>query len=352
MSLLGSFLTQLTTGDQVRDYQHAARTFVDSLYRLGPKFQSLFHVYIDIDPEMIAPISDKNNALARSLTSENLVEIGLLAKTVALPKYSVQTKVYNAYNRKNIAQERINYDPVRITFHDDSANTVRDFWQRYYSFHYRDSDYPESVYTARHKYESRQQSAWGFSPLSTGTGTTSYIKSIRIYSLHQKNFSSYILINPVIKEFAHGEHRQGEYELLEHSMTIEYETVLYESGPVSQGNVQGWNIVHYDNTPSPLTSLGGGTRSILGPGGAIETVQDAVTNLQSGNFAAAGLGIARAAQNWKNTDIKAVASSEFAELSKNILRGQNTQATVFAPTSSAIKDGLSRAVTSINPLNR
>lgn len=345
MSLLGSFLTQIETGDDMRDYQHAARTFVDSLYRLGPKSTALFHVFIDVDQAFVTGISDINNALAKSLTSQGLAEIGLMAKTVNLPKFSVQTKVYNAYNRKNIIQERINYDPVAITFHDDSANTIRDFWQRYYSYHYRDSDHQESVFSSAHKYSERQKTNWGFSPLAgPGAGTPNYIKSIRIYSLHQKSFSSYVLLNPMIKEFAHGEHQQGNYDLLEHSMTIEYEAVIYESGPVNNNTVRGFNMVHYDNTPSPLTSLVRGTTSFLGPGGAVETIQDAVTNLQSGNFIAAGVGLYRGAGNWKNTDLKAVAGSEFKTLAKNVISGRNTQSSVFLPTANAIKEGLLKAI--------
>jgi hypothetical protein len=332
------FLRQLAEGDQIRDYQHAARTFVDSLYRLSPKSGALFHVFIELNPAVAK--RDPQNANSN-------YELGLMAKTAQLPKFTIQNKVLNSYNRKNIVQERINYDPISITFHDDSANVVRNFWNGYYSYYYRDADHSQSLYNQEYKYDIRQEQNWGFSPKNTGAGAPNYINAIRIYSLHQKSFSSYILFRPTIQAFQHGDHTQGEYTPLEHSMTVAYEAVQYEYGPVSRGTVMGFNIMHYDNTPSPLSSLGGGTTSILGPGGLVEGVADSVTNLQNGNYGASLLGSLRTFNNFKNTNLKTVAGAELAQTATNILRGQNTQSTIFVPTASSVQDGISKAVQSI-----
>lgn len=329
-----AFAQQLGTGDNVKDYQHAARTFVDGLYRLAPKYQSLFHVFIDL-----------NSAVAQS-DQNSQIEIGLMAKNVTLPKYTVQNKIYNAYNRKTINQERINYDPVTMVFHDDSQNIVRDFWYKYYQHHYRDSDHQLSIYEQDHKYKQRQEQNWGFSP-NVGGRSENYINAIRIYSLHQKQFSSYILIRPTITSFQHGEHTAGEYAPMEHTMQVAYEAVQYETGPVSRGTVQGFSEIHYDQTPSPLTSIGGGTRSILGPGGLVEGVGDIATNLQSGNLLGAALGAFRTSKNFKGADLKAIAKGEFEQTAKDILRGQNSQSSIFVPTQASIKEGLAKAVTSV-----
>jgi hypothetical protein len=329
-----SFAQQLGRGDNVKDYQHAARTFVDGLYRLAPKYQSLFHVFIDLNTTVAQ--TDQNSQ----------IEIGLMAKNVTLPKYTVQNKIYNAYNRKTINQERINYDPVTMVFHDDSQNVVRDFWYKYYQHHYRDSDHQLSIYEQDHKYKQRQEQNWGFSPRTLSFGKAeNYISAIRIYSLHQKQFSSYILIRPTITSFQHGEHTAGEYAPMEHTMQVAYEAVQYETGPVSQGTVQGFNVIHYDNTPSPLTSIGGGTRSILGPGGLVEGVGDIATNLQSGNLLGAALGAFRTSKNFKGADLRAIAKGEFEQTAKDILRGQNTQSSIFVPTQASIKEGLAKAIT-------
>ena len=236
---------------------------------------------------------------------------------------------------------------VNITFHDDSSNVIRNFWQGYYAYYYRDSDHSPEIYNQDYKYQTRQKQEWGFSPKFTGAGTPHYINSIRIYSLHQKSFSSYVLFRPTIQSFQHGQHTQGEYTPLENSMTIAYEAVQYEYGPVSKGTVMGFNVMHYDNTASPLTSLGGGTTSILGPGGLVEGVGSAVTNLENGNYGAALIGSLRTFNNFKNTNLTTVAGAELTQTAMNILRGQNSQSTIFAPTASSIQDGLSKATNSI-----
>lgn len=330
------FLSQLAAGDQIKDYQHAARTFVDGLYRLSPKIGTMYHVFIDLNP-MVAQ-TDQNSQ----------IEIGLLAKNVALPKFSIQTKTLNAYNRKNIVQERVNYDPISFTFHDDSSDIVRDFWYGYYSYYYRDSDHEESLFHQDHKYKPRQEQNWGFTPASSSsTNTPAYINTIRIYSLHQKYFSSYALIRPTITAFGHGQHTAGEYEPMEHQMTVAYEAVRYETGAVTAGTVQGWNVMHYDNTPSPLNSIGGGTTSILGPGGLVQGIDSTITNLANGNYVQAALGAARTANNFKNTNIRNVAGAELATLGRNILRGQNPLSPIFVPTAGQINQGISKAINAI-----
>ena len=75
------FLKQVGTGDEIHDWQHASRTFIDSLYRLSPKIGTVYHVFMDLNP-MVAQI-DQNSQ----------IEIGMMAKSVALPKFSISTKL-------------------------------------------------------------------------------------------------------------------------------------------------------------------------------------------------------------------------------------------------------------------
>lgn len=331
-SFWNGFLNQIATGDSMKDYQHAARTFVDGLYRLGPKSTALFHVFIDLNPQIYQ--QDPGNP-------NSLYEMGLLAKTATLPKFTIQNKVMNAYNRKNIVQERIQYDPVTLTFHDDSSNIIRRLWEGYYSYYYRDGDHNEPLYHQIHKYKTRQTPNWGFSPLSTDA--PNYINAIRIYSLHQKSFSSYILINPTITQFQHGLHTQGEYNTLEHAMTVSYEAIQYESGPVSQGTVKGFNVLHYDNSPSPLSALGGGTQSILGPGGMVQGAGSLIENLRRGNFGAAAVGAARLGKTLGGVNLKTVGTAELTQIARDIIRGQG-QNSIFVPTVASVKDGFSKSV--------
>lgn len=264
----------------MRDYRHAARIFVDNNYRLSPKYGFLFYVEFDFNP-LITSISN--------LTAQ---EMGMIVKSVNLPKFTVDVKQHNAYNRKNYVQNSIKYDPVQITFHDDQADNVRTFWYDYYSFYYRDPDYADSTYTAPHKYQSRPSFDWGYSPRATvgynnanGNQPYQYIQAIRIYSMYQKNFSEYELINPIITGFKHGDHTNSEGQgLLEHQMTVQFETVKYYSGYVTPNTVGGFVDLHYDNTNSPLTPSEGADIIDNGMGGytrATDKTTDLAVNAET-----------------------------------------------------------------------
>ena len=259
---INKFLQSSADGTTLRDYRHAARIFTDDNYRLSPKYGFLFYVEFDFNPL----ISNVSNTAAQ--------ELGMIVKSCSLPKFTVDTKVHNAYNRKNIVTNKINYDPVSIVFHDDQADNVRNFWYDYYSYFFRDSDYADVTYQGIHKYQSRPSFDWGYSPRpgpaynnSQAYQYVQYIQGIRIYSLYQKNFSEYQLVNPVITSFSHGSHAQGGAETLEHSMSIQFETVKYLTGYTTPNTVGGYVDLHYDNTPSPLTPAEGTNLVDNGMGG-------------------------------------------------------------------------------------
>jgi hypothetical protein len=263
----------------IRDYRHAARIFTDNNFRLSPKHGFLFYVEFDFNP------------LITNISNISAQEMGMIVKTVSLPKYTIQVKEHNAYNRKNLVQNALKYDPVSITFHDDQADTIKNFWYDYYSYFYRDPDYADSTYSAPHKYQSRASFDWGYSPKAAvgynnanGNQPYQYIQAIRIYSLYQKNFSEYELINPIITSFKHGEHTNNDTQtLLQHEMTVQFETVKYYSGYVTQNTVGGFVDLHYDNTPSPLTPAQG-TNLIDNGNGGFTVASDRIVDLASINM--------------------------------------------------------------------
>lgn len=329
----GDVLQSIAPNQNIRDFQHASRTFVDSLYRLSPKLSNLYHVFIDV------------NQNVTSTDQLSQIETGLMAKSISLPKFNMQSKVYNAYNRKMVQQERVTYDPVNITFHDDSADIVRLFWQQYFSYYYRDSDYlgNEQTYNYDSKYKQRQQQMWGYSPLNDDKNQ-SYINAIRVYSLHQKRFSSYYLIRPMITSFQHGQHEAGAYTPLEHQMTVQFESVLYETGPVSNGTVMGFDEVHYDNTPSPLRNAGA----------AIGSVQGVIKGIQNGDLGSIIHGGINAVNILTGSDIqlKQAPALDLSSIGNSILKGKNPFGSVFAPTSASVQQGIRRASGGNGSLNR
>ena len=321
MSAIDDVLSGLSRGVNVRDFQHANKIFVSDAYALAPKYAYLFHVAFDI-----------NSALSRLPTTEK-IQMGQLVKSVSLPKYLIDTKTLNAYNRPNIVQNKIKYQDVTITFHDDSADVIRDFWYDYMSHYYRDSDYSQSMYKQNTKYNERQTENWGYLPAKYGShgAVERILDSIRIYSLHQKRFTEYVLVNPTITSFNHGQHDYSQTTgLLENTMTVTYETVLYNYGTVKIGsNPANFATLNYDRAPSPLTPLGGGTDSILGPGGLLSAATGIGESMQrtnedgsaNPNWLGAGLTAFKTVNRFKNQNILGMAGAELRNIGQGILSG-------------------------------
>jgi len=331
---LNSFLKEVFTGDNIKDYSHASKAFRSDTFRLSPKYAFLYFVRITLD------VSVSN------LPDGRRQEIGVLCKSVGLPKFSFDTKTLNAYNRNNIVQTKIKYDPIEFKFHDDTDNVIRDFWYDYYSYYYRDSDHMPADYNQPHKYSQRTPDYWGYSPNEivndSGGGTSSsgnIIKEISIFSFHQKRFSEYVLYNPTITAFRHGEHSAaGDTGTMEHSMTVAYEAVKYRKGFVTKNNFADM-LLHYDNSPSPLSPAGGGTASILGPGGALNTADEVIADLAAGNFGAALFKGGRGLKNFSGKDLGALAKGELFEVGKDILRGGNPLSKLNIPSISNLIGG-------------
>jgi hypothetical protein len=321
-----SILNQAVQGDTVKDWDHANKTFVVDNYNLAPKNSFLYHVFFDINTP-----SNKLNGMS---DNKQQTELGLMVKQISLPKFTIDTKTLNAYNRPNIVQTKIHYDPVSITFHDDSADIVRNFWFDYYSYYYRNSDYGGTqdlaTYTSTHNEltSTRQNKDWGYTIRGTTDGTNikePYLTSIRIFSLHNKKFSEYVLVNPMIKSFQHGEHNSSaSSETMQHSMNIEYESVLYAYGNITANTVTGFGELHYDKRPTPLSAAGGGTQSWLGPGGVLDSASEITQDLMSGNFGAALFKGARVSNGLKGANLGTMAVAEALSLGRGILSSGST----------------------------
>lgn len=308
---MNDFLKQLTTGDSVKDFAHASKTFVDSGMRLHPKTGFLYHVFFDRNPVLFGGVS------------ADTIEMGMMAKRLSLPKYSMDTKVMNAYNRTDLVQTKIKYDPVTITFHDDMANVVTNFWRDYVRYYYRDNIYAESLYASPHRYDAQRTSSWGF---AGDQGSNPFLSAVRIYQLHKKEFTEFTLINPIITSWQHGEQDYGSSDPVEHNVTIQYETVKYKTGYITggaNGSVKGFGDIHYDKSPSPLTPAGSGTRSILGPGGLLDSVTDIAGDVAEGDLLGAIFKGARVAKTMEGSSLKKMAKEELYSFGKAVIEGKN-----------------------------
>lgn len=325
--IMDTILQGLASTDSVKTYEHATRIFVDSNMLRSPKYAFLFYVIFDYDDSLEGLATPASRA----------AQIGALCKTAQLPKFTIETQTNNAYNRQNITQKRIKYEPINLKFHDDSDDIIREFWYDYMSFYYRDSDYQTPIYNQEHKYSDRQKDSWGYGlrtqQLNTPPKANAYrpLKAIRIYSFYRKRFSEYMLINPTITSFRHGEHTSEGSGLLEHEMTVQYEAVKYAVGFVSADTFGDSMLLLYDGRPSALSA--GSTRSIFGSGGLVGTIDSTFQDLASGNYAAAFLKINRATQTFNGANLEEVLRAESADnlLNRALRSGTNSLSTVNAP---------------------
>ena len=119
---------------------------------------------------------------------------------------------------------------------------------------------------------------------------------------------------------------------MSHTLTIAYETVKYNSGPI--GGTQPSNSVpgfadpaHYDTTKSSL-SRPGGTNSVFGQGGLIDAFAGGVEDLQALASGQGGLqnviGAVQTAgtayNTFKNSNLGQIASTEAQAGVKSILQ--------------------------------
>ena len=312
MPSINNFLKGFQDGlPGMKDYQHASRLYIDNNHKLMPKQKFLFHVVFNTDESLFV---DGFNANER-------YELNMLVKACDLPKYDLSYEEKTQYNKKMYTATRIAYDPVNITFHDDHADTVNAFWKKYYEYHIADSINMNNDLTISSTKDDYYDGIDKKSMTKFGMDTPKlrqkpYLKGIEIFVLHKQRFTSMTLVNPVIGSFSHDNLDQADGAgVLNNVMQILYETVIYKSGIVNRNNVPGFATIHYDNSPSPLTVLGGGTNSIFGPGGVVDGIGSVIRNVQSGNI----LGAILSASNTYN-NAKKIKKSDAKEELKGIAK--------------------------------
>ena len=253
----------------MKDFAHASRLYRDTgFYDYAPKAGWNYYVRMGINSQV-------RSKLEPSWAERHMPTIGVLAKQVDLPKFKITTETVNQYNRKVAVQTKLNYDPISITFHDDMANATTDLWKNYYQYYFADSNVSVKAIGKGSRYaeayKDNKYSTLGSYAYGLANGQTNrFFDSIEIFLLNRKKFQSFILINPIIKSWQHGEVDQTTgNRVLENKMTIEYESVVYNKGRANQVGFRGAN---YDNSPSPLATAGLG--GITGAGGLLQGAED------------------------------------------------------------------------------
>lgn len=283
-NLLRGFLDNVFKGlfnpkGNLGDYTHASRLYTDNSFRLAPKVKFLYHVVFNIHPLVKAKMPN--------FKPLHYLELGMLVKNVDLPRFKISLDTVQQYNRKRQYQTRIDYDPVGIVFHDDNLGITSNLWSLYYSYNFADSR-PEGLLGPA------DIANGGNNPLIPGAPkflkneafllkefsmkygmdndqSYPFFSSIQIFQLSRHQYFSYTLVNPVIESWQHETLDNSSSDPAANKMTVKYEAVIYGQGRVQKDIPTGFATVHYDNSPSPLSLLGGGLGRLFGGGGLLDT---------------------------------------------------------------------------------
>lgn len=295
----------------VSDWRHGRRLFIDDTFRLSPRQKFLFYVNFELD---------KTAVRSTKFVDKHANEIGYLVKSADMPKFNFDSVTKNQYNRKKILYKMINYDPLNLTFHDDSAGIVNAMWALYYGYYIHDRHNNLYAYASNH-YRPTNTPQDNFRYGLDNQITVPFLKTVNLYTMSRRRFLGYTLVNPRIKSWQHGQGDYASSEGVENTMSLEYEAVIYSGGTVSIGNPKGFATLHYDTTPSPLSVAGGGVANILGEGGVLDGLESIFGDLASGtafdspgNFLSTAI---KTANTYKN--IKGLGKDQLKREAINIL---------------------------------
>ena len=366
------FLQGFTGPNGLRDYTHASKTFTSNGYELAPRLKFLFHTFFNLNLSGVP-------ALQSTFGNGDIASIGLAVKTVDLPSYQIATEVMNQYNRKRVVQTKIEYQPVKITFHDDGGDLIRNMWYTYYSYYYKDpAQKYEGVantngtsgnlqttpagfgYNTSDIYAGdRPVADWGYIGESAADGTPAngtgintsgkppYFNDIKIYGLNQHKFAAYVLINPMITDWSSEPYEYSSGNgTMSHTMTIRYETVKYYSGAIGKSrpdtNVAGFaDPNRYDQTLSALARPGS-QATVLGQGGLLDAGVGIYEDLEAIASGRGGfqnvIGAVQKSLNVQNT-LKKTPLSNIIRNDANIVKNQVLQAQLPGAVRQAVNTG-------------
>jgi hypothetical protein len=291
-----------------KDYKHASNIFLNNGYQLIPRMKFLFHVRFNINTGQIPQLQQKYG-------SPTIATLGMMVKSIDLPKFKIETDVMNQYNRKRVIQKKIRYEPCRFSLHDDQSDLIRGMWYDYYTYYYKDAiqkydGVPNQSgtlgetagksngynYNVSDIYSNTLQSAdWGYigenyadgtNPNTSSNGKPRFFNDITIYGMSQKRYASWVLINPLITSWGEDTYNYEEGGgIMKDDVTVEYETVKYYEGAVGgeqpSTSVSGFAIPgYYDTQPSGITRPGA-TNSVFGQTGILPAEQGDTQDLQA-----------------------------------------------------------------------
>jgi len=257
-------------------------------------FQYYVRFYFDEDvlDEMFSN-DIKANTLFASLDATDVPHLGPMLKNFTMPSMSIDTDVYNEYNRKRISQSKINFEPVTLTFHDVVNGVTSGIWQAYYMHYFNDGSPIDKTGAVKGDVvktqeinpsgESVSEKSFGYN-LPNLKNKRNLISRIEIFQIHAAKAQKTTLYNPRISKFDADTMTYEESRPVEVSYTMEYEYATFEF-TLNMEDL-GPDVNNFFNIGKPfdikidkpgITDKAGFFSGLLDDifgGGALETAQD------------------------------------------------------------------------------
>ena len=167
-----------------------------------------------------------------------------LVKTAEPPKPTFDTEIVDQYNKRRIIQKKITWDPITITFHDDSSSIVYSVLVDYMSYYYKEFSNTEptdwNLDTVTNLVNGED---WGY----RANVLKYYFQNISLIWMSGGRGTRMRLIHPIITniQFDQLDYADGSTPL-EIAVTFEYEGVRVKSidAPIDTGLVDENGLCH------------------------------------------------------------------------------------------------------------
>ena len=165
------------------------------------------------------------------------VRMGSLVRTADFPQIEFKTQTLNEYNRKKIVNTGVEYQPVTIRVVDTASNAWLTILMKYFSYHYmnprnkgnqgdRDMDNASNI-TGAEMIASQFGAGSPFDSNKAGYNINynpHFFERIDYVLYHAQKGTQYSLFNPVMTGFTHTPLDYASNELMEFTMTFQYES--------------------------------------------------------------------------------------------------------------------------------
>ena len=197
-----------------------------------PRQQFNGYVMFVLDRDLFGTFFDEAN------NDELKVRMSSLVRTADFPQVEFKTQTLNEYNRKKIVNTGIEYQPVTIRVVDTASNAWLTMIMKYFAYHYMNPRNQNNVGERDVASVNYGQGGAEFIASQFGAGgnfdsnkagynineNPHFFERIDYVVYHGQKGTQYSLINPVMTGFTHTPLDYASNELMEFTMTFQYES--------------------------------------------------------------------------------------------------------------------------------